>query len=97
MLRPVIEALAPIGANGLDRRDGPAGSDIAPLQATGVPGFSPMVDARHYFDFHHSAADTFDKIDAESLRSQTATMAVLAWFLAERTEPLPRIKPGEGD
>jgi carboxypeptidase Q len=91
-LQPVLAALAPIGATALERRDGELGADIAPLQGAGVPGFTPLVDTRHYFDYHHTAADTLDKVDPQSLRTQVATMAVLAYFLAQLPEPLPRFK-----
>ena len=91
-LQPVIDALGPIGATVLRRRDGELGADINPLQGAGVPGFAPLVDTRHYFDYHHTAADTLDKVEPQSLRSQVATMAVLAYFLAELPEPLPRFK-----
>jgi len=94
-LQPVIDALRPIGATALARRDGALGSDIAPLQGAGVPGFAPWVDSRHYFDYHHTAADTLDKVDPQNLNSQAATMAVLAYFLAELPEPLPRFKTPE--
>jgi carboxypeptidase Q len=91
-LQPIIDALRPIGATARERSDNGVGSDIGPLQAAGVPGFAPLVDARHYFDYHHSPADTLDKVEPENLRTQTATMAVLAFYLAERAEPLPRFK-----
>ena len=89
-LRPVIEALRPIGATALKHNAGDAGADIAPLQVMGVPGFSPLVDAQTYFHYHHTAADTLDKVEPASLQSQVATMAVLAYFLAEMPQPLPR-------
>ncbi|MGQ0620740.1 MAG: M20/M25/M40 family metallo-hydrolase [Panacagrimonas sp.] len=91
-LEPLIEVLRPIGASRLERRepDDEVGSDIGPLQAAGVPGFAPLVDTRHYFDYHHTAADTLDKVDPDALRRQVAVMAVLAWYLAEMPEPLPR-------
>ena len=57
-LDPVMHALAPIGATALVLHDGEVGSDIAPLQTAGAPGFAPLVDSRHYFDYHHTAADT---------------------------------------
>lgn len=94
-LDPVQKALGPIGATALSHRDGEVGADIAPLQAAGVPGFAPLVDGRHYFDYHHTAADTLDKVDPQNLRSQVATMAVLAYYLAEMPEPLPRFKAGD--
>ena len=92
LLQPVLEALRPIGATVLAHRDGEVGADIEPLQKAGVPGFAPLVDSRHYFDYHHTAADTLDKVDPESFRTQVATMAVLAYYLAELPEPLPRFK-----
>ncbi|HEX2789757.1 MAG TPA: M20/M25/M40 family metallo-hydrolase, partial [Steroidobacteraceae bacterium] len=92
LLQPVVAALAPIGATALERRDGELGTDIEPLQRAGVPGFAPLVDTRHYFDYHHTAADTLDKVDPQSLRTQVATMAVLAYYLAQLPEPLPRVK-----
>ena len=91
-LQPVMAALAPLGATALARHDEELGSDIGPLQGAGVPGFSPLVDTQHYFDYHHTAADTLDKVIPENLNSQTAVMAVLAYFLAEIPEPLPRFK-----
>jgi carboxypeptidase Q len=94
-LKPVIDALGPIGAVALDRHDSELGSDISMLQAAGVPGFSPLVDARHYFDYHHTAADTLDKVDPQNLRTQIAAMAVLAYYLADMPEPLPRFKTPE--
>jgi hypothetical protein len=90
VLDPVMRALGPVGATTIERRDDAAGADIAELGAAGVPGFAPLVDARHYFDYHHTAADTLDKVDPESLRTQVATMAVLAYFLADMPQPLPR-------
>ena len=94
-LQPVMDALAAIGASVLSRHDGELGSDIRLLQVAGVPGFSPLVDARHYFDYHHTAADTLDKVEPQNLNSQVATMAVLAYYLAELPEPLPRFTVGE--
>lgn len=89
-LKPVALALQPLGAAVLRRADTAQGADIARLQKAGVPGFSPLVDQRHYFDFHHTAADTLDKIAPQELRAQVAVLAVLAYFLAEVPDPLPR-------
>ncbi len=94
-LQPVMDALAPIGATALEASLGEVGTDIAPLQAAGVPAFSPLADTRHYFDYHHSAADTLDKVDPVNLQSQVATMAVLAFFLADRVGCLPRLPAAE--
>jgi carboxypeptidase Q len=92
LLQPVLESLRPIGATVLVRKDDELGADIALLQKAGVPGFAPLVDLRHYFDYHHTAADTVDKVDPENLKTQVATMAVLAYYLAELPERLPSFK-----
>lgn len=90
-LEAVGRVLRSIGAGVMDTRPGNAGADIAPLQALGVPGFAPIVDGRHYFDLHHTAADTLDKVDSQALRRQTAVLAVLSYALAEMSEPLDRV------
>jgi carboxypeptidase Q len=90
-VQPVINALAPLSATVLQPHEGEVGSDIGPLQAAGVPGFAPMVDTRHYFDYHHTAADTLDKVDPHNMQTQVATMAMLAYFLADAEACLPRV------
>ncbi len=89
-LRPVQEALRPQGSTAL--RAGHTGSDIAPLAKAGVPTFGLMQDARHYFDYHHTPADTFDKVDPAELAENAAAMATLAWALCNTAQPLPRAK-----
>jgi carboxypeptidase Q len=91
LLAPVGKVLRGIGAGVLNTRAGEDGADIEPLQKAGVPGFAPLVDGRHYFDLHHTAADTLDKVDPQALRRQTAVLAVLAYYLAEMPQPLERV------
>jgi hypothetical protein len=80
--------LTPIGATALRRSDSPVGSDISQWQQIGVPGFEPMFDTRHYFDYHHTAADTLDKVDPINLQRMVAVMGVLAFYLADTPETL---------
>lgn len=58
------------------------GADTSPLIDAGVPGFGLVPTPRHYFDYHHSAADTLDKVDPKALAQNTAAIAGLAWILA---------------
>jgi hypothetical protein len=60
-----------------------AGADIGPLTTAGVPGFGLVPDPLHYFDYHHTNADTLDKVDPKELAQDTAAIAALAWILAE--------------
>ena len=88
--------LGPVKSLGLSAVEGEAGgADIGPLAATGVPFVAVSVDNTHYFDIHHSAADTFDKVDPEMLAKDTAAVAVVAYSLAEMPDPLPRPTPKE--
>ncbi|HYC88500.1 MAG TPA: M20/M25/M40 family metallo-hydrolase [Thermoanaerobaculia bacterium] len=58
------------------------GADTTPLIDAGIPGFGLVPEPRHYFDYHHSAADTLDKVDPKALAQNTAAIAGLAWILA---------------
>ena len=60
-----------------------AGADIGPLTEAGVPGFGLVPEPLHYFDYHHTNADTLDKVDPKELAQDTAAIAALAWILAE--------------
>ena len=88
---PLIASLNGMGAGILDHRDEAAGSDLQFLDAGGVPTLAPLLDTRTYFDYHHTAADTLDKVDPENIRRQVAVLAMMAYFAAESAEPLPRL------
>jgi Zn-dependent M28 family amino/carboxypeptidase len=66
------------------------GADIEPMEKAGVPTFAPLQDSRFYFDYHHTAADTLDKIVPKELAENSAVVAVLAYALANSEQPLPR-------
>jgi carboxypeptidase Q len=88
MLAPWLAPLMPLGI-GLDDGDA-SGADLGPLDPSGVPLFAVHPDVTHYFDTHHSAADTFDKIDPANLARNAAAIAVVAYALAEMPGTLPR-------
>jgi len=58
------------------------GADTSFLIEAGVPGFGLVPDPLHYFDYHHTPADTLDKIDPKELAQDTAAIAALAWAIA---------------
>ncbi|MGA9393121.1 MAG: M20/M25/M40 family metallo-hydrolase [Candidatus Sulfotelmatobacter sp.] len=89
-IRPVQAALQSIGATVLQPSTYPPGADIAGMSEAGVPAFGVMQDGRTYFNYHHSAADTLDKVVPTELRENAAAMAVLASALANMKNPLPR-------
>lgn len=88
-LQPVAQALEPIGANTF-RSSPETGEDINVLTEKGVPSFAPSQDGRYYFNYHHTPADTFDKVDPRELSENAAVMTVLAYALADSNEPAPR-------
>lgn len=88
-LSPLTKILNAQGAGFLERREN-VSSDISLLTRAGVPSFAPLYDSRTYFDFHHNAADTFDKVNPVFLSENASLMAVLAYGLANLERPLPR-------
>jgi hypothetical protein len=90
LLKPVQDVLASLGSNVVHLTSRSPGADIQALAEAGVPTFGIMQDARTYFNYHHSAADTLDKVDPRQLQENAAAMAVLAYELAEMSQPLPR-------
>lgn len=80
--------LNPIGAGAINMGGG--GADIGPLMDSGVPGMGLQVDGTRYFWYHHSPADTIDKLDPREMGLCVAAMAVMAYVVAEMPEPLPR-------
>jgi carboxypeptidase Q len=77
-----------IGAGTVERGGG--GADIGPLQRRGVPVMGLNVEGSRYFWYHHSDADTIDKLDPREVALCVATMAVMAYVVADLPEPLPR-------
>ena len=69
---------------------GGGGADIAPLMRLGVPGMGLSVEGEKYFWYHHTPADTIDKLDAHEFNLCVATMAVMAYVVADMPERLPR-------
>ncbi|HEX4580786.1 MAG TPA: M20/M25/M40 family metallo-hydrolase [Acidobacteriaceae bacterium] len=88
-LKPLSRVLAPIGAPLLER-SAETGEDINSVTEKRVPGFAPIQDSRYYFNYHHTAADTFDKVNPRELGENAAVMAVTAYALADAAIPAPR-------
>ncbi len=89
-LRPVQEVLQSIGADMIKTVQFSPGSDISAMAEAGVPTLGIMQDGRTYFNYHHSAADTLDKVEPRALRENAAAMAVMGYALACTDKPLPR-------
>ncbi|WP_317201900.1 M20/M25/M40 family metallo-hydrolase [Janthinobacterium sp.] len=90
LFAPLRAALLPIGANAFTRRDQLGTGDLHALESAGVPSFEPLVDSHSYFHYHHTPADTLDKVAPENLRRHVAVMTSLTWFLATMEQPIGR-------
>ena len=82
----IAKLLIGIRADGIAASGG--GADIGPIMKEGVIGASLDVDNTHYFDIHHTQADTLDKINPQDLQFCVATMAVMAYVVADMPQSL---------
>ena len=82
----IAKLLSGIGADQIAESGG--GADIGPMMREGVVGASLDVDGTHYFDIHHTAADTLEKVNPRELALCVATMAVMAYTVADMPETL---------
>ena len=89
-LQPAQDVLAPLGSNLIHLVNDSPETDIEPEANAGVPAFGLMVDGRPYFHYHHTPADTLDKISPRDIEEDAAAMAVMAYAIASLPQPLPR-------
>jgi carboxypeptidase Q len=82
----IASLLAPINASRV--KVGHGGADIGPMVPAGVPTLGLDTDGRTYFDYHHTEADTLDKVDPAALADDVAAVAALAYVVADMPERL---------
>ncbi len=87
MVSAIGDLLSPINAGTINRGGG--GADIGPIMREGVPGMDLLVDSSRYFWYHHTAADTIDKLDEEEYQKCIAAMAVMAYVTADLPQRIP--------
>lgn len=92
LLEQIAKVLAPLGIP-FEREGGGPGPDVGPLVQRGVPWAQLAQDGMDYFDYHHTANDTLDKIDSEALDQQVRAYAVFAYLAAETESGFGRV-PG---
>jgi hypothetical protein len=95
-IAPLLRPLAAVGVEPMPRRTTMFGADLHALaRKRGLPTVHLFQDPSHYFDIHHSAADTLDKVDPVALAQSSAAVAWLTWALADAEGTLapPPIEP----
>ncbi|WP_305806148.1 M28 family peptidase [Stenotrophomonas sp. YIM B06876] len=78
----IAAVLAPLGIRYTPDQGGP-GPDVGPLAAKGGAWAWLAQDGSDYFDLHHTADDTLDKIDPKALAQNVAAYTVFAYLAAE--------------
>jgi carboxypeptidase Q len=94
--RDLGSLLAPVGVVEKMIEPGFGGADIMPLAPAGVPLLGFVTDASRYFDYHHTEADTLDKVDPTDLRKSLAAIAAISYALADMEGRLDPIPEGKG-
>lgn len=95
--RALHRLLAPMGIVPSREPPGRGGVDIGPLVDAGVPAFVLRQDGSRYFDLHHTADDTLDKIDCTDLDQNVAAWAALAWLAAEEGADFRALAAADGE
>ncbi|MBR0346834.1 MAG: M20/M25/M40 family metallo-hydrolase [Rudaea sp.] len=89
----IAAVLKPIGVEYDANSPGNGGSDLSVLHQKGMAALSLGQDGTHYFDLHHTANDTLDKIEPKDIAQNAAVYAVYA-YLAAQAEGDFGSKPG---
>jgi carboxypeptidase Q len=88
IISDIGKLLDPIESGSITKGGG--GADIGPIMREGVPGMGLKVEGSKYFWYHHTNADTWDKLNKDDFNRCVAAMAVMAYVVADMPERLPR-------
>ena len=78
----IAKVLAPLGI-AADGKPASPGPDLGPIARAGMAYAQLAQDGTDYFDYHHTADDTLDKVDAKALDQNAAAYAVFAYLAAQ--------------
>ena len=93
--RAAARVLRPIGVLPSSEPELHGGVDIGPLAEAGVPVFALAQDGSRYFDLHHTADDTLDKIDPAQMTQNVAAWAGLVWLIANSDVDFRAMRPAD--
>ena len=85
-MRDIVGLFEGIGATGIEQ--GFSGADVGPMKTAGVVLMGHRVEGSTYFDYHHTHADTLDKVDPTELSQNVAVLATVAFIVADMPERL---------
>ncbi len=90
-VRSIATLLSPLGADQV--RQGFSGADVGQMRDSDAVLMGFRVEGSKYFNYHHSRADTLDKIDRDELSQCVAAMAVMAYVLADMPQRVGEVSP----
>ena len=93
--RAAARVLYPIGVLPSPQPELHGGADIGPLAEAGVPVFGLNQDGTRYFDLHHTADDTLDKVDPAQMSQNVAAWAALVWLIADSEVDFRAMRPAQ--
>src|SRR4029453_1819997 len=93
---PVVADLAKLLGVEQGENDSGGGADLGPLVPAHVPVISLSQDGTYYFDYHHTANDTLDKVDPKDLDQNVASWAAVAYAIADLPGDLGRAPEAVG-
>ncbi|WP_426269932.1 M20/M25/M40 family metallo-hydrolase [Dyella kyungheensis] len=82
-IEQIAKVLAPIGVDYDASKPGGGGSDLSQMHGKGMAALSLVQDGTDYFDYHHTANDTLDKIDPKELAQNVAVYAAFSYMAAQ--------------
>ena len=89
VVKKMAKLLAPLGIKYKDNKASP-GPDLIPMYQLGMSVFRLQQDGPDYFDLHHTADDTLDKVKPENLAQNVAAYAVFAYIAANSEQKISR-------
>jgi len=90
-------SLFPDSFTALETRTGGGGADIGPMRSSGAVLMGHDVEGSRYFNYHHTPADTIDKVDPIELSQNVAVLAVVAYIIADMPDRLGELtRPSDG-
>ena len=93
------ELAARLNLIGVEPKEGPAhgGTDVGPMVQKGVPVIDLDNDGTRYFDIHHTADDTLDKIDPVQLAQAIEAWSIMLRTVVDTSDPLLPLPPRQDE
>jgi len=93
------ELAARLGLIGVEPKEGAAhgGTDVGPMVQKGVPVVDLEQDGTRYFDIHHTADDTLDKIDPAQLAQAIEAWSIMLRTVVDTSDPLLPLPPRQDE